>query len=203
MKWGRVLLPLVSVGLGLAVAEGHVFEHPKILRLGVLPDRLLVSITYDLNPGRESMEARGLFDRNQDGILDPEEQVKFARFLEESATLFLEVKIDGQPIKLTRVEASPHLLDRPAGSSETAGIGLLFAVPLKEGPVTIAVRDRDRDKQKHVPVVVDLAPTWSVALASQGELSHVERRIERVMLGPGADLELRLVKKPTLDRPPT
>lgn len=191
-------------GLWLAsaggAAEAHVFEHPKILRVGLQADRLLVSVTYDLNPGRQSLEARGLFDRNQDGTLDPEEQAKLAKFLEDSAMLFLKVKIGGQAIRLERLEASPHQLDRPSGSSESLGINLLYSAPLPADGVELELEDRDRDKQKHVPVVVDLAPTWRVTLASQGELSNATHQIQRVMLAAGAPLRLQVERR--AHRPP-
>lgn len=193
---------LAAAGLSLMgpPAQAHVFEHPKILRVGLQPDRLLVSVTYDLNPGRQSLEARGLFDRNQDGALDPEEQVKLAKFLEDSAMLFLKVKVGGQALRLERVEASPRQLDRPSGSSESLGISLLYAAPLPKDAVVLELEDRDRDRQKHVPVVVDLAPTWRVALASQGELSNTTHQIQRVMLAAGAPLRLEVERR--VDHPP-
>ncbi|MBK6684564.1 MAG: hypothetical protein IPG45_08820 [Deltaproteobacteria bacterium] len=192
--WAQILAG-AWLGTWGNLAEAHVFEHPKILRVGLQPDRLLVSVTYDLNPGRQSLEARGLFDRNQDGTLDPEEQVKLAKFLEDSAMLFLKVKIGGQAVRLERLEASPHQLDRPSGSSESLGISLLYAAPLPPEGGVLELEDRDRDKQKHVPVVVDLAPTWRVALASQGELSNATHQIQRVMLSAGSPLRLQVERR--------
>lgn len=197
--WAQILAGAWLGSLG-GVAEAHVFEHPKILRVGLQADRLLVSVTYDLNPGRQSLEARGLFDRNQDGTLDPEEQVKLAKFLEDSAMLFLKVKIGGQATRLERLEASPRQLDRPTGSSESLGISLLYAAPLPQGGGVVEIEDRDRDKQKHVPVVVDLAPTWRVTLASQGELSNTTHQLQRVMLSAGAPLRLQVERRE--DSPP-
>lgn len=196
---------LVALGVAVAVAaaglaaEAHQFAHPKVLRLGVRADRLLLQVTFDLDPGAPSRTVREVFDRDADGRLDGGEQAKAERFLVESAMLFLKLDVGGAPATLTPLEVIPSNLDRPVGATETVGIAAVFEAPLPRpapgGRVRLVLSDRDKDRAKHVPLVVDLAAGWSVAFASQGELHPGPRRIERVLLAEGAPLVLDLERR--------
>lgn len=208
-------LPLRALGLGrrgaaalvavwgifgvAAPAAGHQFAHPKVLRLGVRADRLLLQVTFDLDPGATSRTVREVFDRDASGRLDDVERAKAERFLVESAMLFLKLEIDGRAVAPELLEVVPSNLDRPVGSTETVGVAAVleatFAAPPPGGRVVIALADRDRDRAKHVPAVVDLAEGWDVAFASQGELHPGPRRIERVLLSDGAPLALTLERR--------
>ena len=45
---------MVSFVLMAALCTGHQFPHPKIMRVGVRRDSIILAITYDVNPGMES-----------------------------------------------------------------------------------------------------------------------------------------------------
>jgi hypothetical protein len=193
LGWGVSVATVAAIAGRAPIAEAHQFEHPKILRVGVQRDKLVVSVTYDVNPGDESRSVRSLFDRDANGKLDDEEQKAIARFLEETAMLWLQISIDGAPVKLEKVSASPNRLNAPRESSDSLGIAILFqaALPAKDA-LAIAIVDRDKDRQKHVPLTVDLAADWEVMFASQGELYPKARQIQRIGLRAEVPLELRL-----------
>ncbi len=190
LSWAFLVAAIVAF---VPEAESHQFEHPKILRVGVQRDKLIVSVTYDVNPGDESRSVRSLFDRDANGKLDDDEQKAIARFLEETAMLWLQISIDGAPVKLDKVSTVPNRLNAPRESSDSLGIAILYeaALPAKDA-LTIAIADRDKDRGKHVPLTVDLAPDWEVVLASQGELFPKVRQIQRIGLRADVPLELRL-----------
>lgn len=186
------LAALLLLG-GAATASAHQFAHPKALRLGVREADLLLSVTLDVSPGREALQTRGLFDRDTSGALEEAEVEKLLTYLERTATLWLAVEVGGEEARLERVSIAGNQLDRPADSAETLGVSLLYRIPLPPGPeVTVRLRDRDRDRAKHVPLVVDLGPAWSVRLASQGEWHPEARQLHRITLTEGRPLELVL-----------
>jgi len=162
---------------------GHQLEHPKLLRVGVQADRLLVSVTYDLAPGQASQQARALFDRDGDGALNLEEQEKLATYLEKTALLWLRIELDDAPLPLMRIERSSSRLDLPVEATQTLGIALLLQAPLPQRPeLRLRIHDRDREADRHVPLSVDLSETWRVRFASEGELSG--RHLGRIGLLP-------------------
>jgi hypothetical protein len=186
---------VILVALAAGDASAHQFQHPKMLRLGVRADAILLSLTYDLNPGEDARMARSLFDRDGNGELDAGEREKLERYLEDTARLFLQVAIDGKEVTLERVELVASRLDLPRASSETLGIAAVYRAALPPGDrVSIRVADRDKDRARHVPLVVDLAPGWDVELATQGELHPKSRQLQRILLSEDHPFELRLVR---------
>lgn len=173
-------------------ALAHRFVHPKSLRVGVRSDRVLLSITYDVSPGREARQTRAVFDRNSDGRLDEKEQRALLRYLEQLATRWLEVSVDGARQTLKRTSVQGHQLDLPADAHQTLGASMLLTAPLPRGSLKLRIKDRDKDKKSHVPTVVDLAPQWQVQMSSQGELHPKARRLRRIRLAPGRALVLHL-----------
>ncbi len=173
-------------------AHAHRFVHPKSLRVGVHADRLLLSITYDVSPGREARQTRAVFDRDSDGQLDAQEQRKLLHYLEQLATRWLEVSIDGRPQALKRTNVQGHQLNLPSSAHQTLGASMLLSAPLPPGSLKLTIKDRDKDKKSHVPAVVDLAPQWQVWMSSQGELHPSARRLRRIRLAPGRALVLHL-----------
>lgn len=174
-------------------AQAHQFQHPKILRLGVKRDRLILSLSYDINPGEDSKRMRSLFDRDANGALDDAEQQRLARYLEETATLWMKMTIDGEAAKLERVQVVPNRLVAPGESTDSLGIAILYEIPLpKSATVAIELFDRDKDRMRHVPLTIDLGADWRVAFSSQGELYPKSRQIQRVLLKEDAPLLLRL-----------
>lgn len=179
-----------------SAAWAHRFEHPKVIRLGLRADRIVLAVTLDVNPGGEALRTRGLFDRDADGRLDDEEQARLAAYLVKTATLWLKVTIDGAPLDLTRAKVTWHRLDQPADDTTTLGIAMLVEAERATGPLSIVLEDRDKDREAHVPVVVDLAPQDRVRLASQGEWDSTARRIDGVRLAKDRPLVLQLAGRP-------
>lgn len=186
-------LLVASALLTSAAAHAHRFEHPKTLRLGVREGRLLLAITYDVNPGREAQRARSLFDRDADGALDPREQAMVIDALERTCRLWLRVEVDGEAVTWTPRERRGHRLDRPADDDTTLGVALLYEAKLPDADeVRLTIRDRDKDVAKHVPLTVDLGPGWRIELASQGEWHPEARQLGLVTLGLERPLALVL-----------
>ncbi len=193
----RILCFVVLLAIGSTTAAlAHRFAHPKVLRLGVQPARLVIAWSYDVNPGPDALRTRGLFDRDADGRLDAAERQKLQKYLLDTTLLFLRVRIDGAPVDLTGAQVEAHRMDRPADDDSTLGISALVTVPRPPGAFELVVEDRDKDATKHVPVVVDLAVAEPVALASQGELDPAARRIHGVRLERGRPFVLRLGAQP-------
>jgi hypothetical protein len=181
---------------GVTVALAHRFEHPKVLRIGVQAERLVIAWNFDVNPGPDALRTRGLFDRDADGRLDDGERKKLEKYLLDTTLLFLRIRIDGAAVDLTGARVEAHRMDRPAADDSTLGISALVTVPRPAGAFELVVEDRDKDATKHVPVVVDLAVAEPVALASQGELDPAARRIHGIRLERGRPFVLRLGAQP-------
>lgn len=179
-----------------AVASAHRFEHPKVIRIGVQPERIVVAFSYDVNPGVEALRTRALFDRDSNGQLDEDERKRLQKYLVDTALLWMRVRVQDRPIDLRTSTVTPNRLDRPADDSTTLGISALLTVPRPAGPLEIVVEDRDKDAKKHVPVIVDFGRDEGVALASQGELDPEARQLRGVRLEPGRTLVLRLSAQP-------
>jgi len=179
--------------LAAPTLEAHRFEHPKVLRLGIQDHRLLLAITYDVNPGQQALRTRGLFDRDVDGALDPEEQARLMDALEKTCWLWLKAEVGAETVTWTRRERSGHRLDRPASDESGLGLSLVYEAPLPaQRTLAIQLTDRDRDAGKHVPLHVDLAGNWRVVQANQGEWHAKGRQLRRVVLNGQRPLSLRL-----------
>jgi hypothetical protein len=179
-----------------SLIAAHQFQHPKVMRLGVLADRLLIHVSYDVSPGDDARLHRSLFDRDGSGALDEAEQKKLAQYLIDVSVLFLRLTINGEKIVPERTETKTARLDLPAASTDTLGVSFILTAPLPAGPaVSIEVGDRDKDRARHVPVTVDLAEGFEVAFSSPGELFPEVRQIHRITLKEGEPLVLRLRRK--------
>ncbi len=198
----RANLPCVRRALALlflfapTIALAHRFEHPKVIRVGVQRDEIVVAYSYDVNPGTEALRTRALFDRDADGRLDAEEQARLQKYLVDTALLWMRVRVQDRPIDLRTSTVTANRLDRPADDTTTLGISALVRVPRPPGALVIELEDRDKDARKHVPVVVDFAGEESVALASQGEFDPEARQLRGVRLEPERALVLRLSAQP-------
>jgi hypothetical protein len=186
----------------LLLLIAHQFTHPKVIRLGVKEDRLLIAVNYDVNPGQDSMQLRGLFDRDADGSLSSEEQDKLTAYLEQMAMLYFDLRIDGAKVKPERISSVPFRIDAPAASPLSLGVALLYSTPLPaRGTCDLSVADQTKSRDAHVPVVVDLTEGWEVMFASQGELFRSPFAIHRVRLDRGRPLDLSLVRTERSARP--
>jgi len=192
VRWtGPVHPTTLALALALAFgnpAEAHKFDHPKSIRLGITPGAVAVAVTYDVDPGDPSRQLRGLFDRDGDLQLGMEEQARLTKYLEDTATLWLKVEVDGLPVTLARRAREVTALELPVGSSKTLGISLVYTASVSAG--RLRLRDRDKDARTHVPVVVDLAPGLRLRSANQGEWHPRLRQVHRVMVGPELPLEI-------------
>jgi hypothetical protein len=179
-------------------ALAHQFIDPKHLRLAIQPERLLLSLTYDVSPGGDARLLRGLFDRDTDGKLSPAEQELLLGYLEEMATLWLSIRSGGKKLTLERLDRRGSGMDLPADATQTLGAALLYAAPLAPWTeLEVTVADRDKDAQKRVPIVVDLGPDDSVMFANQGELQPRLGQIHRAWVGQDRPLVLRLRRSRT------
>lgn len=177
----------------LALLVAHQFAHPKVLRVGLKEDQLLIAVNYDVNPGRDARQLRGLFDRDADGLISEQEQAKLTAYLEQMSMLFFELRIDDEKVTPKRLSATPHRIDLPASAPDTLGVAILYSVPLpKNRTIRVQIQDRARDPTRHVPLVVDLAEGWEVRFASQGELSRAPFALSRIRLQKGRPLILTL-----------
>lgn len=183
---------------GAALPAGaHQLDHPTLLRMAVRPDAVVVSVTYDVDPGDPSRQLRGLFDRDSDGQLDVGEQAKLLRYLEDTARLWLEVDLGGRPLALVVRSREGSRLGLPAEATSSLGISLVLTASVAlADPARLRIADRDKDASRHVPLVVDVAPELHPRFASRGEWHPELRQLHRVMLGPDRALELTLVPTP-------
>jgi hypothetical protein len=180
----------------MCLAVGHQYEHPKVLRLGVLADRVLFNVSYDVNPGEDARLHRSLFDRDGSGVLDEGEKKKLEQYLIDTALLFFKLSIDGKKIVPERVETKGVRLDAAVGSTEALGVAFVLSAPLPAGPIfTLELADRDKDRARHVPLVVDLSAGYEVLLSVPGELFPEARQIHRIMLKEGEPLFLKLARQ--------
>ena len=181
-------------------ALGHQLEHPKTLRLGVRDGVVVLSLTYDVDPGEPSRTLRGLFDRDASGQLEPPEQAMIMRYLEDTARLWLVVETGGQPVAWHTRSREGARLDQPAAATGSVGLALVLTASVVVGTeLRLRLADRDRDGRKHVPAVVDVGPGLRLRYASRGEWNATLRQLHQVRLSPGVDLWLWLVP----ERPPT
>lgn len=191
-----IIAGIVAAGLPARPVDAHQLDHPKVLRLGVRRERLILSVTFDTNPGQESARVRATFDRDASGALDGAEAERLERFLLDSALLFLAVRVDGAPVDLERLELVRTGFEEPVGSARSLGFAALLGwagAELAPGQAReVVVADRDKDRTRHVPLVVDVGAGLEVAFASQGELDPHLRQLRRIMLREGAPLVLRL-----------
>lgn len=194
---------LLMIGAVLAVvasasveAQAHEFEHPKAVQIGVRPSSLVVAVSYDVNPGNEARMLRALFDRDADGRLGADEEKLLSQYLERTAMLFFDMKIQSETAQMVRREATSDRTGLPVDANSSMGIRLLYTVDLPEPDTVrqlrIEISDRDKDGTKHVPLMLDVAPEWNVALASQGEFHPSTRQIARVRLNSKAGLTLEI-----------
>lgn len=191
------LLGAVLCSLWAAVpASAHKFEHPKILRLGVTDGELLLSVSYDVNPGDEARQLRGVFDRDGDGNLSAPEQAQVLDYLERTALLWLRLQVGGRPAELSKKQAQGSHVDAKVSSTDSVGISLLYqvAIPPAAPRLELELSDRDKDAAKVVPLTADLGPSWTVELATQGEWQPRLRSLERVFLTPKEGLRLVLLR---------
>ncbi|MFO0724970.1 MAG: hypothetical protein U1E65_14415 [Myxococcota bacterium] len=191
MAWKRWFVLLLALWAPRAWA--HKFEHPTVLRLGLRDGELLLSVVYDLNPGDESKQLRGLFDRDGNGSLDESERAKILDYLVRTVELWLKLRLDGAPLRLEKAQIQGTHLDSPPGSTESLGISILYkaSIPVRAA-LRLEVEDRDKDAEKVVPLTLDLGPGWTLELASQGEWQPRIRSLERVFLGPSEGLRIEL-----------
>jgi hypothetical protein len=186
--------------LAPGAAISHQLEHPKSLRLGIRADAVVLSVTYDVDPGEPSRLLRGLFDRDASGQLEPAEQAMVTRYLEDTARLWLVLEADGRPLTWQTRSREGARLDQPAASTGSVGLSLVLTASVAMGAeLRLRLADRDRDTRKHVPAVVDVAPGLRLRYASRGEWHTTLRQLHQVRLSPGVDLQLWLVP----ERPPT
>jgi hypothetical protein len=185
---------LLAALLSVKPAWAHRFAHPKLLRLGIAKEQIVLSLTFDVNPGEESRFLRRLFDKDSNGKLDEAEQAALLRYLEETATLFLKLRIGGKAVPLVAAERNGSRLGLPRESSDTLGVALLFraAIPASPELLELEVEDRMADAKTDVPLVVDLDPAAVVAFASQGELHPREHQLQRVRLAQDWPFVLRV-----------
>jgi hypothetical protein len=162
--------------------------------VGVTSHRIVLSVTYDVNPGDDARQLRSLFDKDSNGTLDPPERELLLRYLEQTATLFLKVELGGAPVNLVPTERIGYRLELPRDSTETLGISLVYLLDeTAKDPIALRIDDRNADAKIDVPVVVDLEPGLRVAFANQGELHPREGQIHRVRLHRDLPLILRVV----------
>lgn len=174
-------------------AFAHTYEHPKILRLGIQANRVLLAVTYDVNPGQDALRTRGLFDRDSDGALSAPEQARLLDALEKTCWLWLQVRVGEKKLTWTRRERVGHRLDRAATDDSGLGLALLYEAALPpRGAMILTVEDRDRDRAKHVPLQMDLDPAWRLTQAEQGEWFAQARQLSRVTLSADRPLTLHL-----------
>lgn len=172
-------------------AFAHQLSHPKTLRIGLMADRLAVSVVFDISPGGDAQQARRLFDANGDKVLDAQERARLVVFLEQTATLFLVVRVEGRPIPLRTVESVSHRADLPTDATEMLGVSMLLVGDLPSTPtLRLEIEDRNADASKDVPVVVDVALDLEVLLAAPGELWRKSREIQRIQLDSTRKLRL-------------
>lgn len=177
----------------MSLLAAHQFQHPKVLRVGVLPDRLLINVGYDVSPGEDARLHRSLFDRDQNGTLDPEEKKKLEQYLVDTAMLFMRLSINGEKVVPERTETQTTKLDLSTRSTDMLGVAFVLSAPLPaDATFTVELGDRDKDRSRHVPVTVDLAPGFEVVFSSPGELFPEVRQLHRIMLKEGEPLVLRL-----------
>ncbi len=177
----------------LLLLVAHQFTHPKLLRIGVKEAQVLLAVNYDVSPGQDALQIRGLFDRDADGRLSSEEQDKLTGYLEQMAMLYFELRIDGEKVALSRISKTPYRTDLPVAADDTLGVALLYSAPLPpKAAIELRFSDQTKARDTHVPVVVDLTAGWEVAFASQGELTPDPFALHRVRLDRGRPLVLRL-----------
>jgi hypothetical protein len=190
----------VVLGL-LLLLVAHQFTHPKVIRMGVKEDQLLIAVNYDVNPGQDAVQLRSLFDRDADGSMSKEEQDKLTVYLEQMAMLYFELTIDGQKVKPSKISTMPFRIDAPATSSDTLGVALLYSAPLpKNDTIELSIADQTKSRETHVPLVVDLTDGWEVLFANQGEVHPTPFALHRVRLDRERPLSLRLRRAPTTVR---
>lgn len=161
---------------------------------------VVLSLTYDVDPGEPSRTLRGLFDRDGSGQLEPPEQAMLLRYLEDTARLWLVLTAAGQPVTWRVRSREGTRLDLPAAATSAVGLSMVLTASVATGAeLHLRLADRDRDGRKHVPTVVDVAPGFRLRYASRGEWHPALRQLHQVRLAPGAELELWLVP----ERPPT
>lgn len=188
---------MLTCALPGGTALAHRFAHPKSLRLGVRDGRLLLAISFDVNPGRDALRTRALFDRDSDGRLEEAEQAKLRATLENQARLWLKTRLGTDPVDWRRREATGHRLDRPVSDDGTLGLSLLYEAPIgARDEISLTIEDKDRDASKHVPLTVDVGPGWRIERASQGEWHRAPRQLSRVALAKGRPLVLVLSRVP-------
>ncbi|MBI2375005.1 MAG: hypothetical protein HYV07_13495 [Deltaproteobacteria bacterium] len=194
----RTGIAAVIATLALAVpAHAHFLSHPKTIRLGVSEDRIAIEVAFDLSPGDEARQARRLFDADADGELSPGETARLLAFLEQTARLFLAVRVDGRLVTLEKQESVAHRIDLPTDATDMLGLSLVLKAPIRIGstPVRIELVDRNADASKDVPVLVDLGPGIRVVLAAPGELLRRVRQLQRISLDDKRGLVLVLRKE--------
>ena len=193
---GILAVVTLTTALTGAPAAAHTFEHPKNVRIEVRAQHMVITVGYDVDPGRPSQLLRGLFDRNSDGEIDATEQVALLRYLERTAMLFFSMTVAGEQAQLVRKAARAYRIDRPVDSTKSLGIQLRYHAPLSRPDggrvLEVQVEDRDKDARKHVPLEAIVAPDWSIHLASQGEWEPAVRRLSRVRLDRTRPLQLGL-----------
>ena len=181
-------------------SEAHRLKYPKSLTLELRNKKVLLTMTYTVNPGQEASMLRALYDRDADGRLNGEEQERLTEYLEKMATMFLRVSIDGEIARLVQLDSSMQRADFRATSSKAMGMQLRFSAPLPEvekgKTFTMSVVDRDKDAKKHVPTVVDVGKNWSVIMADQGEFHPTTRQVLNVKLSEEATLNLEIRRGP-------
>lgn len=204
MRWFSlvVLAACLALGPGRPVSA-HRFEHPRQLRVGLDEGRLVVSMVFDLDPGEPSRTARQLFDRDADGRVDETERALLEAWMERTALRAFRVRAGARAGELARLELETvrrdgHRTGLPSHATETLGLSLLLAAPLPEAPgeLWLELEDEEPDRRKHVPLLLDLAPAWSLRFASQGEWHPAPRQLHRVALSAEHPLVLRVGRGP-------
>lgn len=185
---GSLVLILGSVS---SPATAHVGKQAKSIRLRMSSQKLVVEVTWDVNPGDDAKVVRATYDRNQDGRLDEAELGVLRAFLGRNATSGLVLSLGGSEVRPKLLAQTFFGLDLAAGAPEPLGIRASFE--LEHGGAEIRLEDRSVPPKLDldVPVVVDVEPGVIVAFANMGELSVKDRQVRRVKINNSAAFIVR------------
>jgi hypothetical protein len=185
----------LAVAVALAApALAHELPHPRRDLFRVTPAGLQVELEILVQPGEPARSLRGMFDRDRDGRLQPEERSRCEEYLARTAAQFLAVTADGAKLSFTQSKVRSENLDGPASSTLLAAavISLEAKWPAGRAPERLEIADRHPDREIHVPAVVIVDTALELRGASQGLARKEDGALAGVDLQEGKPLALRL-----------
>lgn len=185
---------MVALGAtDLSPANAHSVSLPKTLYIGLVSSKLVIDLTYALQPGRDAQQQREDSDTDQDGRLQPDEIGRMSTKLLTESTFALVLTCNGRVLSPDTSQITGiHGVDLPTRSGADLHINArrTYTVNWSSPETTCVLKDRHKFPKWPVWAVVS-QPAGSLKITAESDEKRTEpSELFRVDLPGGLRLRI-------------